>query len=459
MISQNTYSNHTIANLLGNLSQLLKESTPMPENNELTTPVIINTPDAAQPVAKPDFADVEEALLFITEQAENPQRNCWNEEEQFTWSDLPALLKIIRPLLAKSRVLMSQSLQTNEHGAEEVITTFEHVPSKTKKIFTMKVNTKGRRKNPELDECQEWGWTLTYCRRYALYAALGLQPDGDDIDMSNMKKERRKAARSESPATTSKREWLPMVGDAKAEAAERRAVELGATPYTEADYERAREQERRFPKLTPDETSFISRTTAPMKGDFRELNAIQERLQAELYDKISKGLVSFFDEEDQRRALYRVWLEACEEYVSTIGAAKEFANDNFDKDADITKRDAYRAAIQSGEITTHSDDDEILDEIAAMIKSGEQAQPPFPEEPKLPTIDLTNEHAVLMRQKVTLCKEIADGEGTIDEKIKLINRVLSRADFTAREQINQIVFRLTNTSTPVTSITEDDIPY
>jgi hypothetical protein len=438
------------------------------------------------------FSDVRAAIQWVSHQANNPVKNRYSTEEHFAWSDLPELYRVIKPLMYRAGLFHSQTMKTSATGVPEIVTTFHHIPTGTECVFTMETTLKGIRKNQNLDECQQWGWTVTYCRRYALYAALGLQPDdGGDMDALT-RRERRRVGAQASPATSTHREWLPMPGK-EGEAAERAAVAMGAEPYTAEEHARAAEQERRFAPLTPDEINYIRRITAPLQGDLRELDGIQRALEAELFDKVRCGTVTFYDEEDQRRALYRVWLEACQEYDGII-TAKIITSGDEESDALIArhygadtsqtmpvycpedlasldatapeelarimaKRDKHREDVASGKKSTRVDNAEELDAIVMAVKSGVALEPSLPESEKLPAVDLTNEHAVLMRQKVRLCRELADGEGSVEEKVMMIKRVLSRTDFQAHAEITEILSRLTNPGAPASSITEDDIPY
>lgn len=447
------------------------------------------------------FADVHAALQWVSHEAQNPIKNRWSPEEHFAWSDLPELYRVIKPLMYQAGIRHSQTMRTNAEGVSEIVTTFRHIPTGTTHEAHLATTSTDiakmlKRGGQNLDEHQRWGWTMTYCRRYALYAELGLQPDGDgDLDAMSRRTPRRTGTQS-SPATSTKREWLPMPG-AEGDAAERAAVAMGAVPFTAEEHARAAEQERRFAALTPEEIHFINRIVEPLKGDLRELDAIQRQLQEELFDKVRAGVVTFYDQEDEKRALYRVWLEACRDYDGMITAqiitgsdevadalidkhfghngettpempvyAKEDLNSLDDMAAEDlerlkARRDKLREDVASGKMMVDCEDAEELDAIYYAHKSGDVPQPPFPEEVKIPAADLTSEHAALMRAKVTLCREIADGDGTTDEKVMLINRVLSRCDFQASVEINEILTRLTNPGAPASGIDlqEDDIPY
>lgn len=511
MTNSNHYTLQSVTAILTGVSTLLNGLTSMDTENKAP---VINT--ASNEVAKTEnaapamhevntlgsqFADVHAALQWVSHEAQNPIKNRWSPEEHFAWSDLPELYRVIKPLMYQAGIRHSQTMRTNAEGVSEIVTTFRHIPTGTTHEAHLATTSTDiakmlKRGGQNLDEHQRWGWTMTYCRRYALYAELGLQPDGDgDLDAMSRRTPRRTGAQS-SPATSTKREWLPMPGTEGA-AAERAAVAMGAVPFTAEEHARAAEQERRFAALTPEEIRFINRIVEPLKGDLRELNTIQQQLQEELFDKVRRGEVTFYDQEDEKRALYRVWLEACQDYDGMITAqiitgsdevadalidkhfghygdaapempiyAKEDLNSLDDMAAEDlerlkARRDKLREDVASGKMMVDCEEAEELDAIYYAHKSGDVPQPPFPEEVKIPAVDLNSEHTALMRAKVTLCREIADGDGTTDEKVILIKRVLSRTDFQASAEINEILTRLTNPGAPASGIdiTEDDIPF
>jgi hypothetical protein len=469
------------------------------EKPETVTPAPVTAPAMHEANTNgSQFADVHAALLWVSHAAQNPVKNRWSEEEHFAWSDLPELHRVIKPLLYQAGVRHSQTMRTNADGVQEIVTTFRHIPTATvheAHLATTSTDIEKmlKRSGKQLDEHQQWGYTMTYCRRYALYAELGLQPD-DSGDLDGVsRRSRRRSAPQQSPATTSQRQWLPMPG-AEGEAAERAAVAMGAVPFTAEEHARAAEQERRYAPLSPDEINLINRIVQPLKGDLRELDTIQRRLQEEFFDKVRSGEATFFDDEDQTRALRRVWLEACEEYDGFITAQiitgtdeeadalieRHFGPDdsvaapacmedpnglNAPADDEQARLAAKVAEVKEraarGEMMGDMPEAEELDRIWFTYKHGDALQPPFPDEAKLPAVDLNDEHATLMRAKVTLCNEIADGEGTTDEKVTLIKRVLSRVDFQAAEEINEILARLINPDAPASGleITEDDLPF
>ncbi|HDI4956774.1 TPA: hypothetical protein PNO53_000903, partial [Salmonella enterica] len=68
-----------------------------------------------------------------------------------------------------------------------------------------------------------------------------------------------------SPAAAG-RQWLPDVGSSGWEAAERRAIAMGAVPYTPEEIEAAKDQKRCFTPLAPHQIEFLNNVTVPLGG-------------------------------------------------------------------------------------------------------------------------------------------------------------------------------------------------
>lgn len=359
---------HDIANILTSTGSLLAAIPAINNSN----PDIKNTSDEdakpenaavwqREPRPGDNFSGIDEAMEFIQEHAHNPAKNRCNEDEGYRWSDLPELHREIKPILKLARTTINQEYVNNSDGVPSIKTTFTHVPTLTSKVFWMTTNLKGIRKNQHLDECQQMGWTITYCRRYALYAALDLQPD----DMGDMDgKSRRKGRAPVSPAVAG-RQWLPDVGNPDWEAAERRAIAMGAVPYTPEEIEAAKEQKRYFTPLAPHQSEFLNKVIAPLNGDMTGITAVFEDHKAKLFAHVKCGDFTLFDEEDQRRALYWCWVTAAEEFSGL--KCRHPDDDGFDDDGvryeDYDKDDADDVVIvpdASCNIPSEDADDELL---------------------------------------------------------------------------------------------------
>ncbi len=89
----------------------------------------------------------------------------------YKYASLPAILDKIRPVLNKYGWAMTQDVAT-ENGLPCVRTMFTHDSGMVRSVGPLSM--------PAGNNAQQIGSAITYARRYALVAALGLAPDGDD---------------------------------------------------------------------------------------------------------------------------------------------------------------------------------------------------------------------------------------------------------------------------------------
>ena len=94
----------------------------------------------------------------------------------FAYADLSSVLEIARPLLVKNNLSVTQMPSTGGNGECIVETCLMHssgqwMSSQVKMNVTLAKN---------LSEAQSFGSVLTYCRRYALAAVLGITQQDDD---------------------------------------------------------------------------------------------------------------------------------------------------------------------------------------------------------------------------------------------------------------------------------------
>ncbi|WP_454889521.1 ERF family protein [Serratia quinivorans] len=437
-----------LATLLGSISHLINGMTPPMENNKPVCPVINNAP--AEPVAPaaapqqqfkptlPDesFANVEEAFLSIYNLVNNPRRDEYNEDLDFTYASLPQILDALRPILFSAGMYMTQNPTKNADGEHEIVTEFCHARSQTSKRFVMPMLMK---KDRRLDACQEYGATITYSRRYHILSIFSISADLDDADQAEAKKERRREKRAVEQRLN-QREWLPSTSERTKEESILNVLVANGDVKDPALIAQAKA--KNIALITPDEEVFISKVVAdPVSRD--KVQRIADNLLAERR-ATGEPLPQYSATEVYRQ----IWLEAC----------KVVAADNI-QDPIEAKRDERRRKIINGEIDTHADEE--TERLIQLAMSAEHPMPPFPEHERStqPTVDLADEHTVLMRQKVILCQEIATGDGTEEEKLRLIRQVRSRADFTSAAEIDLIIEGVINSGKPASPIAEDDIPY
>ena len=98
----------------------------------------------------------------------------------FKYADLSSILEIARPLLVKNGLSVSQMPSTGGNGECIVETCLMHesgqyMSSQLKMGVSLVKN---------LSEAQSFGSVLTYCRRYALAAVLGITQADDDASIA-----------------------------------------------------------------------------------------------------------------------------------------------------------------------------------------------------------------------------------------------------------------------------------
>lgn len=413
---------HEVSTLLSTVSALLSSAVPaaaaMIPVHQNTSNEVEKTeePETAAPEAPPapheintlgsQFSSIHAALQWVSHNASNPIKNRWNAEEGYAWNDLPELHRTIKPLLYQAGVFYSQTLKTNEDGKPEIITTFRHIPTDTIHIEHLEIADTGvdkqikkSGKEKELSSHQKWGYTMTYCRRYALYAALGLQPDdcGDLDDSPKGNKKRNKPAQPDA-LHDEIMQCLPDVTSPGWREAEAKAIAMGATPYTEEQIAQAWENARTFKKLTPEECQFLNVTFEHLKKDYSSVDPIWQKYKAALDQRARAGDIRIVDQEDLSRGYFRCWLLAAQEFagvtVSVLCEDDEPEQDIAPDVADVVaddlpaeeqarlkqKRDERLAGIRSGTVTNSygdTEDDAVCDALYAQVKSGLSPQPPI----------------------------------------------------------------------------------
>jgi hypothetical protein len=114
------------------------------------------------------------SAAFVAAQAElvNPHKNKTVKTGAFSfdYADLASILDQVRPVLARHGLAISQSIG-GEHGVVTVTTTLHHTSGESIQW--------GPLPGPSGPDWKTLGGAITYARRYALTAALGLSADDD----------------------------------------------------------------------------------------------------------------------------------------------------------------------------------------------------------------------------------------------------------------------------------------
>jgi hypothetical protein len=113
-----------------------------------------------------------EALLAVQQAAPCIGKTTDNPYFKSKYAALPDIWAAIKELLGQHGLLVMHQTEVVE-GAEYIITTIHHVPTQEKIVSRSKIILL---KN----SAQEYGSYITYMRRYALSAMLGLITDEDD---------------------------------------------------------------------------------------------------------------------------------------------------------------------------------------------------------------------------------------------------------------------------------------
>lgn len=121
----------------------------------------------------------------------------------YSYADLPTILEVINPLMKKHGLGFTQTFNlsiVNNCSQNILTTTLFHVES-TEQVMSQIVIPQGVQLN-KMNEFQVLGSGITYLRRYALSAMLGLVTDKDTDAAGEQRKSPLNA--SKRPATTSK---------------------------------------------------------------------------------------------------------------------------------------------------------------------------------------------------------------------------------------------------------------
>lgn len=129
-------------------------------------------PERTNTESAADWVNMLAALpdIHTTETADVPTKS--GGRYSYTYASLPGIIEQIRPVLAEHGFGVTQNVTSNDRNDPEVTTVFFH---KTGDFYSF-----GPLVMPGGGAAQSIGSAITYARRYALLASLGLAPDEDD---------------------------------------------------------------------------------------------------------------------------------------------------------------------------------------------------------------------------------------------------------------------------------------
>lgn len=111
-----------------------------------------------------------EALAAAQLEITDPQKDAVNPHFRSRYADLATVLKTVRPVLARHGIAMTQTTQILD-GALVLVTRLHWRDEELAGYYPI---------NPTKADPQGYGSALTYARRYALQAIVGVAADDDD---------------------------------------------------------------------------------------------------------------------------------------------------------------------------------------------------------------------------------------------------------------------------------------
>lgn len=111
-----------------------------------------------------------EALAAAQLEITDPQKDSVNPHFRSRYADLATVLKTVRPVLAKHGIALTQTTQILD-GALVLVTRLHWRDEELAGYYPI---------NPTKADPQGYGSALTYARRYALQAIVGVAADDDD---------------------------------------------------------------------------------------------------------------------------------------------------------------------------------------------------------------------------------------------------------------------------------------
>lgn len=349
------------------------------------------------------YGNAQEALAHMVHELRNPERNAYNGTLDFTYATLSQLLDMLRDPIYQHGLMLDQSLVRANDATDSLpfnmVTTFRHIPTNTEVSFSLPAYL---RQDKRLDECQQFGATYTYYRRYGLRQALGITDGDDDADQAEAKRSRRNKRNAPAKPDALHDEvmtWLPDVTAPGWKEAEAKAIALGATPYTEEQIQQAWENARTFKKLTPEECQFLNVTFELLAGDYTSVNPVWQKYKAVLDQRALAGEIRIVDQEDLSRGYFRCWLLAAQEFAGvpvSVLCEDDEPEQEVCSEPSVTddqppeetarlqrKRDKRKEDIRAGTVSNSNgdyEDDAVCDALYAQVKSGLSPQPPIKRE-------------------------------------------------------------------------------
>ena len=121
---------------------------------------------------QPAPQSIAEALANAQREILDPPRSAWNPHFKTRYADLCTVLQSVRPVLARHGIALVQATQLDDQGRMVLVTRL--LWGSSEQIASYYPVT------PQQNTPQGMGAALTYARRYALAALVGVASDDDD---------------------------------------------------------------------------------------------------------------------------------------------------------------------------------------------------------------------------------------------------------------------------------------
>lgn len=116
-------------------------------------------------------ASIADALSAVQLEITDPPKDSVNPHFKSRYADLATVLKTVRPVLAKHGIALVQSTRVEDDGRVILVTRLAWRDEEIVGYYPV---------NPTQPTPQGYGSALTYARRYALQAIVGVAADDDD---------------------------------------------------------------------------------------------------------------------------------------------------------------------------------------------------------------------------------------------------------------------------------------
>jgi hypothetical protein len=123
--------------------------------------------------------------IHATEKADVPTKT--GGRYSYAYANLPGILEVVKPVMAKHGFIATQDVTMSDRGDPAVVTIIDHDSGEQRRYGPLVI--------PGGGGAQTIGSAITYARRYALVAALGLAPDEDDDGRAAQESSTKEAAK------------------------------------------------------------------------------------------------------------------------------------------------------------------------------------------------------------------------------------------------------------------------